>query len=306
MKITVSDAEHGITIKQFLERCKYSTRLITRLKAKERGILVNGERKTVRWVLTKGETLELETEDSHSSSSIAPSFIPIDVLYEDEWFIAVAKPPHLPVHPSRNHLDDTLASRVMAHFHGKNFVFRALTRLDLDTSGIVLIAKDSISATLFSKMLSDRKVTKEYLAVCEGIFEEAQGIIDYNIRRVQPLRMEREAVSKCEGKGENSPEGMEALSVYSVIRQANGMSLVRFMPVTGRTHQLRVHAKAIGHPIIGDTLYSSSCHYIDRQALHAEKLTFIHPVTGNETTIVCPLSEDMDNCVKELFDEQDT
>ena len=303
MKFIINDAEHGITIKQFMERRRYSSRLITRLKAKERGILVNGERKTVRWVLSCGEILELETEDSCSSSGITPSFVPIKVLYEDQWFIVVEKTANLPVHPSHNHLDDTLASRVMAYFHGQSFVFRALTRLDLDTSGAVIIAKDSISATLFSKLLEERKVKKEYIAVCHGIFDEKEGVIDFNIRRVRKFKMEREAVPKGIGHGENSPEGIEAVTEYSVLREAKGMSLVRFIPVTGRTHQLRVHARAIGHPIIGDSLYSSPSPYISRQALHAERLSFIHPMTNEAVSVVCPLCEDLDICVKELFDE---
>ncbi len=303
MKITVTDAENGISIKQFLERRKYSSRLITRLKAKERGITVNGERKTVRWELKTGDLLELETEDSKSSENISMSHIPINVLYEDDWFIAVEKPANLPVHPSRRHTDDTLASRVMAHFKDRNFVFRVLTRLDIDTSGVVIIAKDSIAAYQFSEMLAERKVLKEYLAICEGSFEEKSGIIDFNIRRPHPYKMEREAVEKGPANGENTPEGNQALSQYTVLCEGKGASLVRFVPVTGRTHQLRVHAKAIGHPIIGDLLYSAPSQFIGRQALHAERLTFIHPVTEEKTSVFCPPPKDFTLCKKEFFDE---
>lgn len=303
MKITVTDTENGLTVKQYLEKQKYSTRLISRLKAKERGITVNGERKTVRWVLKAGDLLELETEDSRSSENITPCHIPINVLYEDDWFIAVEKPAHLPIHPSRRHTDDTLASRVMAHFEGRNFVFRVMTRLDLDTSGVVLIAKDSISAARFSKMLAERRVHKEYIAICDGIFEEKSGIIDFNIRRKTPYGMEREAVERADGKGESSAEGCEAVSEYRVIREGKNVSLVRFIPITGRTHQLRVHALAIGHPIIADTLYFKGSSYIDRQALHAESLTFVHPMTEESITVRCPLSQDMKLCERELFDE---
>lgn len=303
MKITVGNAENGITIKQYLERNRYSARLITRLKAKERGILVNGERRTVRWVLQENDILELEIEDSHSSPGITPSYVPVNVLYEDDWYIAVEKPPHLPIHPSRRHLDDTLASRVVAHFNDRSFVFRVLTRLDLDTSGVVIIAKDPVSAALFSKLLADRRVVKEYVAVCQGIFSEKEGIIDFNIRRPHQYGMEREAVPRCAGNGESSPEGAEALTKYSVLKEGKNASLVRFLPITGRTHQLRVHARALEHPIIGDALYSSPSQYIDRQALHAERVTFEHPMTGETVTVVCPLFEDIKLCVKELFDE---
>ncbi len=303
MKITVTDAENGITIKQYLERQGFSARLITRLKAKERGILVNGERKTVRWVLKTGDLLELETEDSQSSKNISLSHVPVNVLYEDDWFIAVEKPANLPIHPSRRHTDDTLASRVMAHFKDRNFIFRVLTRLDIDTSGAVLIAKDSIAACQFSKMLAERTVLKEYLAICQGSFDEKSGTIDYNIRRPHPYKMEREAVEKGPANSENSPEGNQALTQYSVICERNGVSLVRFIPVTGRTHQLRVHAKAIGHPIIGDLLYSAPSQYIGRQALHAERLSFVHPVTSDNVCIVCPPSRDFTLCQEQLFNE---
>ncbi len=301
MRIFITSAENGKTVKQYLAREKFSARLITKLKSKERGILVNGERCTVRRVLYTGDILELETEDSQPSRGITLSYLPIDIIYEDEWYIAVSKPPHLPVHPSRRHTDDTLASRVMAHFENKNFVFRPLTRLDLDTSGAVLIAKDPISASRFCEMLVKREIKKEYIAICDGIFDRKEGVIDYNIRRVQEFKMEREAVDKGVGRGESSPEGMEAVTEYKVISEGRGASLVQFFPITGRTHQLRVHAMAIGHPIIGDTLYSSPSEYIDRQALHAASLEFIHPMTGKKVKITCDASDDFKICQKELF-----
>lgn len=297
MEIIITNSEAGQSIKELFSTLKFSARLVTRLKNKERGILVNGERKTVRYVLEKGDVLNIQTEDSAPSLNIVPSFIPINVLYEDEHFIAVEKEPNLPIHPSRNHINDTLASRVMAHFEGKNFVFRVLTRLDRDTSGIVLIAKNSIAAAKFSKMLVNREVKKEYLAICEGIFDKKDGIIDYNIRRISPYSVMREAVEKGESHSENSPEGMESLSLYKVLRESRDKSLVLFSPVTGRTHQLRVHSLKIGHPIIADTLYYKECPAISRQALHAYSLTFIHPFTNEEITLTCPLSEDINKAL---------
>ncbi len=301
MTVTITNADDGLTIKQYLERRSFSARLITRLKARERGIVLNGERKTVRCILKAGDVLELETEDTESSENIPVSHLPVNVLYEDDWYIAVEKPPHLPIHPSRRHLDDTLASRVMGYFEGKSFVFRVLTRLDLDTSGVVLIAKDSISAARFSALLAKRRVEKEYIAICDGIFNEKCGIIDFNIRRKTEFGMEREAVEKHESTGELSPFGATAETHYSVIREGNEVSLVRFKPITGRTHQLRVHSRAVGHPIVGDTLYSQPSPYIDRQALHAYSLTFCHPMTNRETKIVCPVSDDITLCERKLF-----
>lgn len=300
MEIRIDKKVAGLSIKEYFVSLRLSSRLITKLKNRKDGITVNGEKKTVRHILKEGDLLCLSIEDKSSSSSIKPSFIPLCVLYEDEHYIAVEKEPNLPIHPSINHIDDTLASRVMAYFEGRNFVFRVLTRLDRDTSGAVIIAKDPIAAAEFSSLLTKREVKKEYLAICEGIFPEKQGEIDYNIRRPSPLNIMREAVEKCEAKGENTPFGTDALSTYHVLKEGAGHSLVLFSPVTGRTHQLRVHALKHGHPIIGDTLYHKESELISRQALHAYCITFIHPFTKKEVSIKCPIPKDMEHAISVL------
>ncbi len=301
MKIKITKSEDGLTVKQLFSKMGLSARMVTRLKNKENGITVNGEKKTVRAFLTEGDELDIEVEDTNVSSNIPETPLPLRVLFEDAWFLAVEKEPFMPIHPSRNHTDDTLASRVMAYFSGKSFVFRVLTRLDRDTSGIVLIAKDAISAARFSEMLKRRQVAKEYLAICEGIFEKKCGVIDYNIRRPSLTNIKREAVEKCTPMGENTPEGMEALTEYRIVKECPTASLVSFSPITGRTHQLRVHSLKYGHPILGDTLYTGGSEHISRQALHAYRLTFIHPFTNKKTSIICPLSEDMRKVERTLF-----
>lgn len=304
MKITVSHELAGLTIKQYLNAKRLSSRMITRLKANPAGILVNGEKKTVRHLLSEGEMLELDLKDSIRASNISPSFEPLEILFEDEWYLAINKPPALPIHPSRGHIDDTLASRVMGHFCDRNFVFRVLTRLDRDTSGAVIIAKDAVSAQRFSKLLEEKKVKKEYLAICRGLFEKDEGKIELNIRRPDPKSIVREAVESTEHSSESSPFGTYAISEYKVIKRCDSATLVRFFPVTGRTHQLRVHSLAIGHPILSDTLYSTECPYIKRQALHAHKISFIHPFTSENITVVAPVPSDMESCEKELFSDE--
>ena len=300
MEIRIDKKTAGLSIKEYFVTLHLSSRLITKLKNRARGITVNGEKKTVRYLLHEGDLLKLEIEDQASSKTIKPSFAPLNVLFEDEHYIAVEKEPYLPIHPSRNHVDDTLASRVMAYFEGQNFVFRVLTRLDRDTSGAVIIAKNPIAAAEFSRLLTKREVKKEYLAICEGIFDEKRGEIDFNIRRPSPFNIMREAIEKCEPQGENTPFGTDALSVYRVLKENGGHSLVSFSPVTGRTHQLRVHALKFGHPIIGDTLYNKESDLISRQALHAERLTFIHPFTKKEVTVICPIPADIKNATSRL------
>lgn len=301
MKINISKNENGLTIKEYFEREGFSARLITKIKNLEKGIVVNGERKTVRYTLVTGDELEIITEDT-TSSSVPLSSIPIKVLYEDEWYIAVDKAPGLPIHPSRSHIDDTLASGVMSYFSGKHFVFRALTRLDRDTSGIVVIAKSSVSASRFASLLEKREVEKEYLALCSGVFNEKSGVIDFNIRRPSMENIMREAVEKGENKGENTPEGSTAITNFKVLRESDKASLVLFSIVTGRTHQIRVHASKIGHAVIGDTLYGEESEHISRQALHAHRLSFIHPFTKEKTEIISPLPEDIASAERMLFE----
>ncbi len=302
MEIKITEKEAGNTVKEYFSLLKLSKRQITRLKNRERGITVNGERKTVRYELKSGDLLNIEVED-FESSEIEPSFLPLNILYEDEWYIAVEKTANLPIHPSKNHQSDTLASRVMAHFGDKNFVFRVLTRLDRDTSGTVLIAKSALSASLFSKMLEKREVEKKYIALCQGTFKEKEGKIDYNIRRISPYNIKREAVEKSDSHSENSPYGNTALTYYKVLKEKDGFSLVLFTLVTGRTHQIRVHSSAVGCPVLADTLYSEPSPILSRQALHAKEISFIHPFTKEKVSIVCPLSEDIQNAEKVLFHE---
>ncbi len=291
MEIIITADMAGKTVKEVIKRNKISTRLLARLKSLDDGICVNGEKKTVRHVLSENDILTLKIEDCQKSANITESPIPIDVIWEDEWYMAVAKPAHLPTHPARHHQGDTLASRVAYLMRDKNFVFRALTRLDLDTSGVVIIAKNQLSANEFSKMLIRREVEKEYLAVCSGNISIAEGRITYPIFRPDPKSIMRET----------GISGEEAITKFKVLKASGSLSFVSVFPITGRTHQIRVHMKAIGHPVLGDTLYSTASSLIDRQALHAHRISFIHPFTKKKVSVECPLFCDMETLIKNHF-----
>jgi len=293
MKIIITADMSGKTVKEIIKRNKVSTRLLAKLKTLDDGICVNGEKRTVRHVVKENDILTLKIEDTEKSPNITESPIPIDVIWEDEWYIAVAKPAHLPTHPARHHQGDTLASRVAYLLRDRNFVFRALTRLDLDTSGAVIIAKNQLSANEFSKMLIRREVKKEYLAVCRGKIAVSEGCVDKPI-----YRPDERSIVRCTGD-----TGEEALTLFKVLKTTENESLVSVFPVTGRTHQIRVHMKAIGHPIVGDTLYSIPSPLIDRQALHAHRISFTHPFTKEEVTVECPLFNDMESMIKNTFGE---
>lgn len=294
MKIEIKADFSGKTVKEVVKKHKLSARLLTRLKSMDNGILVNGEKKTVRYVLSDGDLLELAIDDVDKSEGVIPFDAPVTLLWEDEWYAAFAKPAHLPTHPARRHQSDTLAARVAFLWSDRQFIFRALTRLDLDTSGVVIVAKNQLAANEFSKLLIAREVKKEYTAVCLGKIPE-RGVVNARISRPDPKSILRLA-------GE---EGEEAITEYNVIKVSDTATLVSVFPVTGRTHQIRVHMKYLGAPVLGDTLYSVPSDLIDRQALHATRVTFIHPFTKKTISVTCPLFDDMKNCIKSLFGDFD-
>ncbi len=296
MQIKITEDMAGKTIREIVSGLKFSTRLLTRLKKLEDGITVNGEHKTVRYVVSCGDILTLALEDTDSSCSITPYHAPVKLLWEDEWYAAYAKPAGLPTHPARRHQNDTLAARIMAAREEENFVFRALTRLDLDTSGAVIIAKNQLAANEFSKLLISRSVKKEYIAVCHGKIDADEGEITYRIHRPDKKSIIRETT-------DDTNLGEEAITLYHVIKKSEDYSLVLANIITGRTHQIRVHMKALSHPIVGDTLYNTPSEIVARQALHAFRISFTHPFTKKTISVRCPLFEDMEMCIRSLFGE---
>ncbi len=294
MKIDIKAEFSGKTVKEVIKKHRISARLLTRLKTMDNGILVNGEKKTVRHVLYDGDVLELAIDDVEKSEGIIPFNAPVTLLWEDEWYAAFAKPANLPTHPARRHQSDTLAARVAFLWRDRQFIFRALTRLDLDTSGVVIVAKNQLAANEFSKLLIAREVKKEYTAVCLGKVPES-GTVTAKISRPDPKSILRLA----------GDEGEEAVTEYKVISTCDTASLVSVFPITGRTHQIRVHMKYLGAPVLGDTLYSVPSDLIDRQALHATRVTFTHPFTKKTISVTCPLFEDMKSCIKALFGDFD-
>lgn len=270
---------------------------ITALKKKENGILLNGSHVTVRAVLHTGDTLSLDQKDrtEDENENILPRELPLSVLYEDEELIAVNKPFGMPTHPSHGHFDDTLANAIAFYFKEKGipFVFRAVNRLDRDTSGIVLIAKTRAAAYQLSRQLTEGSVIKRYLAVTDGILDKS-GCVIANIKRAQESIITRVV---CPEK-----EGQYAETRYTPIAWGENRTVLEVSPKTGRTHQIRVHLSHIGHPICGDTLYGrpEGSDQIARQALHCFSLTFRLPSSGREITVSAPLHPDMQTLVDRI------
>ncbi len=270
-------------------RLNLSHRAISRLKRLDNGITLNGAHVTVRATLKEGDILSIMTQDTPQDTNpyVEPVFFELSVLYEDNDIVLINKPFGMPVHTSRGHRTDSLANALMYYYGDKPFVFRPVTRLDRDTSGVCLVAKTRESAARLSSQMASGVIRKKYIAMLDGHIFPTEGAIEGYIRREAESIITRCVCQKDE-KG-----AKYAKTLYSLICQVKNMSLVSCTPLTGRTHQLRVHFKSVGHPIIGDSLYGSPSPLISRQALHAYSISFIHPVSAKEMTVTAPVSEDI-------------
>lgn len=299
MKYTVSDEHNGKMLKDYLNNIlRLSRAELTSLKKKDDGIILNGERVTVRAMLKSGDVLTLNRDDEEPSENITPIKMPLEILLESPDIIALNKPPSMPTHPSHDHQRDTLANGICYYYAEKGvpFVFRAVNRLDRDTSGIVLVAKNKNAAFLLSKEIAAFGVVKKYIAIVEGEVTSG-GIIRSGIVRESESKMRRRVCPECEGQ--------YAETEYEVIASNKGLSLLLVTPKTGRTHQIRVHLSSIGHPIISDTLYGNEngSPLISRQALHAYSLTFSLPAGEGKLTVTAPLPLDMKAITDTYFED---
>lgn len=269
-------------IKTLLEmelRC--SSNIISKLK-KGDYVLLNGKRATVRQKLTSGDVLEIILPSEKSDNIVPNGDIKFGILFEDEDILVVDKPAGVPTHPSINHYSDTLANGIM-HYMGGNFTFRAVNRLDRETSGVVLVAKNILSAHLLSEQVKEREIVKRYFAITENIPKEDSGVID------APIARECESIIKrCVRL-----DGKESRTNYRVLKKNKDFALVTAEPVTGRTHQIRVHFSFVGCPLYGDVMYGSKVKG-ERVRLHCGELTFKHPITLKPMTVKAKPPEDFD------------
>lgn len=266
---------HERSLKDFLlAEGRVSVTALKRIKYD--GLYLNGMRVTVRATVREGDTVDVVYRDE-AASDITPLNIPLDILYEDASMLAVCKPTSMPVHPSRGNSLPTLAAAVMHYYRDAPFVFRAVNRLDRETSGIVLIAKTQEAAYRLSESMKRGEFVKEYLAVAQGHPNPPSGVIDCPIARECEGAMRR--VVRADGKA--------AVTEYRTLKTKEHCSLLLVRPLTGRTHQIRVHLSHIGHPLCDDFLYGTR-----REGalyrLHAYRLTLPHPETGERMTLCAP------------------
>jgi 23S rRNA pseudouridine1911/1915/1917 synthase len=238
--------------------------------------------------LRGGETLEV-TLPAPAPAEPAPEAIPLDIVYEDDHLIVVDKPAGMAVHPGPGHSGRTLVNALLAHcphLPGIGGVQRPgiVHRLDKDTSGLIIVAKDDATHIGLTRALRERKVQKTYLALVEGRLSPKEALIDAPIGR-DPNNRRRMMVRGVAGR--------EAQTRYKVLEELPGFSLIEAAPITGRTHQIRVHMASIGHPIAGDPVYGHASKQLPRQFLHASRLRFVHPVTGKELVLEAGLPDDL-------------
>lgn len=291
MKLTYVVTDSDESIKQILKnKFNMSDRFILKLKGSN-SIYINGVPVFINYKIQVNDILTIIENSKEDSSNIVPnSNIKLNILYEDDFLLIVDKPSNLPVHPSILHYEDSLSNAVKYHFDKIDLYkkIRPVNRLDKDTSGIVIFAKNEYIQECLVKQMKQNVFKKKYLAVLSGILEKDSGTISAPIARKNDSIIEREI----------REDGDLAISHFKVLERFNNMTLVEYTLETGRTHQLRVHSKYIGHPIVGDSLYGLQSPLISRQALHAYEVSFVHPINKDKMLIHSDLPDD----IKKLID----
>jgi 23S rRNA pseudouridine1911/1915/1917 synthase len=257
-------------------------------------VLVGGERAKASLHVEAGQLVTVDVPPAVEATAVAED-IALDVVFEDADMLVVNKPPGMTVHPSPGHTSSTLVNAILAHcddLSGIGGVLRPgiVHRLDRDTSGVIVVAKNDAAHNALAKQLKERSVEKTYVALVEGTPHPMEGAIDAPIAR-DPRNRQRMAIVD---------RGRASVTAYSVIERFDGMSLVEARPKTGRTHQIRVHFAAIGHPIIGDRVYGKASSVVGRQFLHARRIVFAHPRTGARVEFEAALPADLEDALRKV------
>ena len=298
MKIDITAEHDGILLRDLLRReLHVSVKLLARLKRDEAGILVNGERVTVRRLLRTGDVVEISDFPEEPPTHIEAVELPVSIVYEDDFMLVADKPPFMPTHPSHDHHYDTLANALAFRYRDLQspYIFRPISRLDRNTSGLVTIAKTKYASARLNQIMHRGGFSKHYLAILKGVLSEKEGEINACLHRTAKSVILREICSP------DTPDAEPSLTRYKLLFSDGSHSVVLASPITGRTHQLRVHFAYLGAPILGDDLYATPSPIIPRHALHAVALKFEHPISGEEVRLLSPLPLDMSNALIDIF-----
>lgn len=282
------EKDDGKKLSEILKkRFGVSEMLLRRMKRIENGILLNGKSVYTIDIAHTGDSIEVVIEpEEEGSDSVVPTEGELDIRFENEDILIINKPADIAVHPSHGHYLTSLGNIVMWYYtnQGKKFVFRPINRLDRGVSGVMAVAKNAYSHTFAARLLHSGEFYREYLAVVEGEMKEEKGEVCAPIGRKDGSVIEREV----------RVDGDYALTKFEVLEKRNGMSLVKVLPMTGRTHQIRVHMAHLGHPLVGDFLYGKEHPLLpQRCALHSHRLHMKLPFEQGEADIVCELPEDL-------------
>lgn len=283
----ITENEQGTTVLDFLRKKGFSRHILSSMKADKEALTRNGQRIGGREQLLAGDHFRVRLLETVDSDGIVPVSMPLSILYEDEDILVINKPADMPVHPSIGNYTNTLANGVAAYLDAKDehSPFRCINRLDRDTSGALILAKNAFSAAVLSTQMRNRQIRRTYLAVVEGI-TPPNGTISAPISRVDDSVIERHV---------DFLRGEPAVTHYERLEVKNEHSLLEIHLETGRTHQIRVHMGYIGHPLPADYLYHPAYDCFKRQPLHSLQLEFRHPVTDKPMCLLAPVSEDMCN-----------
>lgn len=289
----VTKEDEGLELREIMRaHFDFSARLRNKIK-REKLVMLNGV-STPGWIKPDvGDVIKVTLPDE--TSGFEPQDIPINIVFEDDDLILINKQPNLTVHPTKGHPSGTVANALMYYMEqtGESFKIRFVNRLDMDTSGLLVVAKNAYCQNDYTKQMKENTVEKRYLSVVKGIVEADSGIIDLPIGRPDPEHVKRGVME----------DGAPSVTHYKVLERfpESGYTLVELLLETGRTHQIRVHMSHIGHPVLGDWLYGGeNILLIGRQALHAARLTFTHPITKERLTFEAPLPDDIQNVLNQL------
>ena len=288
---TISAKDANLTIKEFLKRKGFSSQNIIELKKMHRSILINDQWMHMNYKLKQEECLLIHIQEEESNAKILPMDLPFPILYEDEDLVVINKPANMPIHPSQNNYDNTLANAAAYYYEtlqNTPFIFRCINRLDRDTTGLTILAKNMYSANVLAGQMQRREIKRLYLALLDGTLDKKYGTVRLPIGRKSGSTIERQI---------DIEHGDTAITHYCRLKEWKDYTLAAFQLETGRTHQIRVHMASLNAPLVGDTLYNpkTSSTILSRQALHAYRISFTHPVSGQKMKFTAPIPEDMNS-----------
>ena len=287
----------GQTVEELLRSQGYSKSLINRVKLTDDGLMIRGEKVYTTRRMQAGDWLDVALPEEASSEHIVPTPMPLSILYEDEDLMVINKAANVPTHPSQGNFSNSLANGLAWYFEQKqqSFVFRAINRLDRDTTGLLIVAKNALSSCILSNMVKNRQIHRTYLAAVSGdLSGQPEGTIDVSIARLPGSTIERIP---------DPVHGESAVTHYQLLsyQPETGTSLLMIRLETGRTHQIRVHMKYIGHPLYGDFLYNPDYRFLQRQSLHSWQLSFTHPVSKIPMEFTAPVPNDMQQFLPDIW-----